>query len=342
MIPTIGCVGYATEQGLGRLAKDFYDHGVIQSMLIYDHPDGRRTQTEWYPSGTPRVSGRDWATNPRHRETVAQFVESVGIVLFFETPFDWNILPVLRKRNKRAVLVPMYEWTLLNPPYSFDKIICPSKLDQRYFPGAPYLPIPVASDRWKLRKRALRFLHNGGGIGSREHKGTRQLIEAIPFVKSPIEITIRAQNGAALQRIVNDNPASKSDPRVKWEFGEVPYDNLWDDHDVLVQPEKYNGLSLPLQEAFAAGMVVMTTDRFPMNDWLPRAPLIPVESTQQVQAARGHNWIEESIVNPREIARVIDLFYGEDVEDLSRAGAVYASRYNWGHLKELWVREIAW
>jgi len=84
VIPTIGCVGYATEQGLGRLAKDFYDHGVVQSMMIYDHPDGRRTQTEWYPPGTPRVSGRDWATNPRHRDTVARFVESVDVVLFFE------------------------------------------------------------------------------------------------------------------------------------------------------------------------------------------------------------------------------------------------------------------
>ena len=39
---------------------------------------------------------------------------------------------------------------------------------------------------------------------------------------------------------------------------------------MFVFPEKFNGLSLPLQEARAAGMLVLATDRFPMNTWLPR------------------------------------------------------------------------
>lgn len=339
MIPRIGQIVYASEQGLGRLGKSFYDAGIVSEVLIYAHPDGRETRREWYPESTSMVHGRDFAT--RCRTDVAHFLSKIDVCLFFETPFDWNVLPLCKKHGVKTVLVPMYEWSLLNPPYSFDKVICPSLLDQQYFPGAPFLPIPVEPKFWKPRTKALRFLHNGGGIGSREHKGTRQLIESIPYVQSPISLTIRAQNGAALERILAANPAARSDRRVTWEFGERLYETLWDDHDVLIAPEKFNGLSLPLQEGFAAGMMVMTTDRFPMNTWLPKGSLIPVASTQTVQVMGGHNRIEESIVDPVEIARCIDSWHGADIAEFSQAGKDFGERYNWKNLKPFWAREIA-
>lgn len=339
MIPKIGAVGYCTRQGLGYLMKDFYDHGITSEVLIYTHPDGREMVRGWYPESTKVVQGRDFAR--RCRADVKEFLAKIDICLFFETPFDWNILPLCKHHAVKTVLVPMYEWSLINQPYPFDKVICPSLLDQRYFPGAPFLPIPVDPKFWKLRTKALRFLHNGGGIGAREHKGTRQLIEAIPYVQSPISLTVRAQNGAALERILAANPAARSDRRVTWEFGERPYESLWDDHDVLIAPEKFNGLSLPLQEAYAAGMLVMTTDRFPMNTWLPKGPLIPVTSTQTVQVMGGHNRIEESIVDPVEIARCIDRWYGADIAEFSQVGKDFGERYNWKNLKPFWAQEIA-
>ena len=223
------------------MGKSFYDAGIVSEVLIYAHPDGRETRREWYPESTSMVHGRDFAT--RCRTDVAHFLSKIDVCLFFETPFDWNVLPLCKKHGVKTVLVPMYEWSLLNPPYSFDKVICPSLLDQQYFPGAPFLPIPVEPKFWKPRTKALRFLHNGGGIGSREHKGTRQLIESIPYVQPPISLTIRAQNGAALERILAANPAARSDRRVTWEFGERLYETLWDDHDVLIAPEKFTPIA---------------------------------------------------------------------------------------------------
>lgn len=339
MIPRVGSINYATRQGLGYLAKDFYDHGITSEVLIYAHPDGRETVREWYPESTRIVVGRDFST--RCRTDVAQFLSKIDVCLFFETPFDWNVLPLCKKHGVKTVLVPMYEWSLLSPPYQFDKVISPSLLDQKYFPGSPFLPVPVTDRYWRQRTTALRFLHNGGGIGAREHKGTRQLIEAIPYIQSPVSLTVRAQNGAALERILKDNPRSHADRRVTWEFGERSYETLWDDHDVLIAPEKFNGLSLPLQEAFAAGMLVMTTDRFPTNTWLPKGPLIPVASTQTVQVMGGHNRIEESVVDPVEIARCIDAWHGADIVEFSKVGKEFATRYNWRNLKPMWSREIA-
>jgi len=339
MIPRIGQIVYATEQGLGRLGKSFYDAGIASEVLIYQHPDGRETQRQWYPDGTAVVSGPTFSA--KHRLEVAQFLSNIDVCLFFETPFDWNVLPLCAKYKVKTVLVPMYEWSLMNPPYQFDKVICPSLLDQQYFPGAPFIPIPVEPKFWKLRTKALRFLHNGGGIGAREHKGTRQLVEAIPYIQSPVNLTIRAQNGKALERILAANPRSRADRRVTWEFGERSYETLWDDYDVLIAPEKFNGLSLPLQEAFAAGMLVVTTDRFPMNTWLPKGPLIPVASKQTVQVQGGHNLIEESVVDPVEIARCIDQWHGQDIAEFSKAGRDFGDRYNWGKLRPYWVKEIA-
>ena len=339
----IGTVGYATRQGLGYLMKSFHGAGVVQSVLVYEHPDGRPTQP-WYPNA-PVVRGRGWASNPMMRERVDGFLDGIDICLFFETPFDWSILSILRKRGIASVLVPMYEWFPLNPPDRFDGIICPSKLDQRYFHDAPFLPIPVDGVPWQQRKRALRYLHNAGGIGSREHKGTRQLIEALPYLRKPIKLTIRAQNDRALRRIVDANAsivrAATESGMLALEYGDREYDTLWDGYDVLVQPEKYNGLSLPLQEAFAAGMLVMTTDRFPANDWLPGGPLIEASGTQRVQAAPGHNWIEETLVSPERIAWTIDAWHGAPISDLSLAGRRYAERNSWTALREAWVREIA-
>jgi len=40
-----GAIVLATDQGLGYLAKDFYDNGIINKVLIYKH-SRRKNHTE--------------------------------------------------------------------------------------------------------------------------------------------------------------------------------------------------------------------------------------------------------------------------------------------------------
>ena len=86
---------------------------------------------------------------------------------------------------------------------------------------------------------------------------------------------------------------------------------------------------MPLQEALAAGMVVMSTDRYPMNTWLPKSPLIPVESTHKVRVAGPYNEIEECVVNPVTIAATIDAWIGRDISGLSSACLAWAHHHSW-------------
>lgn len=321
----VAALSYATSQGLSHLLKAFYDHGLVTHPIIMRHPASRREPNmHWYPRGTPVVSG------PRHRSwgRALEVISSADVFLAFETFFDWSIIDFCRRRNTKTVLMPMYEWTPARMSHKPDLMLCPSLLDRDYL-GGEFLTVPVDPSHWKLRTRADRFLHNAGNVGCREHKGTRQLLEAIPLVQNPdFRITVRAQDERALRSIVQGCPAAESDPRCKIEYGEIPYEKLWDDHDVLIAPEKQNGLSLPLQEGWAAGMAVMTTDRYPMNAWLPKELLIPVERYEKAHNG-GCIEFDSAVVNPRDIAATIDAWIGKDISQFSLAGKAWADTNSW-------------
>lgn len=330
----VGTICYATEQGVGYLAKSFFDAGIVTDPIIIKYPRGKVDHREWYPEGTPFVHSR---VVP---ESVAgEFIRDIDVLLCFETPFDWSFPNKCRERGVKTVMIPMHEWFPIKPQHTFDAFICPSELDVDYFPDSKFIPIPVDVP-WELRITAERFLHNGGNLGCREHKGTRQLLQAIPKIRSGAEITIRAQNTSGLSKMVQDVYGGLIPHRLKLELGEKSYEDLWSEYDAVVVPEKFNGLSLPLQEARAAGLLVMTTDRYPANTWLPKEPLIRVDSeSRQVVAKSCLNFVE-SEVRPEDIAAKIDEWYGKDISDYSLAGKYWAEEMSWDALKPIYLEEL--
>lgn len=333
--PRIGSVVYATEQGLGYLAKSFYDAGVIDRVLIYRHHK-YHNHTEWYPPDTPNL-----ITRPFKGPDVDKFLSEIDVCLFFETPFDWNFPDLCRQHGVRTVMIPMYEWFPVNPSHRFDKFICPSLLDCTYFLGSPFLQIPVDPSTWKPRVFAQRFLHNSGHIGFRRHKGTFELLKAIPHLSPDIDLTIRSQEPQEFYQLVKEaqiEPAKY--PNVKFEVGNFPKEHLFDGYDVLVAPEKFNGMSFPLQEAFAAGLLVITTNRFPMNTWLPVNPMVSVYKTQRARVSGPYNEFDECIIDPKEIARVINEWQGRNISLYSCQGYHWAQSNSWEKLKPQFIREI--
>jgi hypothetical protein len=330
----VGSICYATSQGLGHLAKDFYDAGIVTDVMVFKHPGGTApSHMDWYPKGT-----YEWASRPFKGEKLERWLDDIDVVLCFETPFDWVFPQRCRERGVKTVIMPMYEWFLQRPPHQFDLFLNPSLLDQQYFPQGIFIPVPVRQ-KWTQRTHAVKWLHNAGNIGCRGHKGTLELLKAMKYVKSPIELTVRCQFPKGLRTLIDEAKCSE-DTRIKFVAGEIPYDQLFADHDCVVVPEKFNGLSLPLQEAFASGMMVMTTDRFPTNTWLPNEPLIPVESVRRAQTQGGHLEFDECIVSPQAIAKKIDEFYGKDITSLSLLGKEYGEKNSWDVLKPLYIEAM--
>ncbi|MGL6095392.1 MAG: glycosyltransferase [Fimbriiglobus sp.] len=336
----VGTICYATRQGIGHLPRSFYDAGVVTDVMTFRH--GSRPAAEgWYPEGTVELVGRPF-TGP----VVEAFIKSVDLMLFFETPFDWDVLALCKRLGTKTAVVPMYECTPVRRPHEPDAWLCPSLLDCEYFLGSPFVPIPVDPPKsgWVKREEATMFVHNGGNLGLRGHKGTLELLKATRHVKSPdFMLTVRAQDEKGLKALVDQCPWVKADPRVSIEPGEVDEARLFEGFDVFIMVEKYNGLSLPLREARAAGMVVVTTDRFPTNTWLPRGPLIPVKSYSAQRVGGAYNPYQEAYATPEAIAetidRVIDMT-GPEVEEYSESGRDWAERNSWRELKPVWADHL--
>lgn len=299
-----GSIVLATEQGLGYLARDFYDNGVIDMVCVHPHST-RKNHYEWYPG---HVS----------RETL---LEKCDTLIFFETPFDWRIIREARERGIRTVLIPMYECTRFPFPYEPDEVWTPSALDTRFYGDktTKEVTIPVPNRvKWKLRRKALVFVHNAGNGGLGGRNGTKELVEAFRHVKSDARLIVRSQV-----------PVMCDDPRIDVRIG--TFDDIWDEGDVFVFPEKFNGLSLPLQEAFASGMAVMAGDRFPMNEWLPAGMLIPVSGYHRERIAVEFDCAE---YDPKEIAATIDSWYGRDISEFSLLGKQFNEKNSWKKLRE--------
>lgn len=307
----IGSVVFATEQGLGILAKDLYDHGVIHRVMIQPHSRHREFHS-WYGS-----NGR-----PLHRDNYDWFFEGLDAVIFLETPFDWSLIVEARKRGIVTMLMPD-ECTPYPLHYEPDIILCPSALERTYNEGKYCLDVVFPPTvEWHLRSKAHIFIHNAGHGGLGGRNGTRELIEAMQYVKSPIKLIIRSQT----------HEFSSNDPRVEIRHGTVPHEQLWAQGDVFVFPDKFAGLSMPMQEAFAAGMLVMTSNRYPNNVWLPTAPLIPVSGYKMEQLGIK---FQSAIITPQDIATTMDFWYGENIELYSSLGFAWSKTHTWGKLKKV-------
>lgn len=314
----IGSIVYATEQGLGRLAKSFFDHGVVNKVLIYPH-SSRFNHPDWYGDKARiySIENIDW------------LLEGLDTMLYFEEPFNWKIIPTARDRGIKNVFMPMYECTRYPMPYEPDTIICPSLLDLEYYKekNAVFLPVPVDLP-WKERKKAEVFIHNAGNGGLGGRNGTKELLYAMEYVKSPIKLIIRTQ----------EKQFSSDDPRVEIRYGTVPFEELYNEGDVFVFPEKFNGLSLPLQEAFASGMLVMCGNRFPVNTWLPVEPMIPVHLYTKERIAVNFDCAQ---YDPKRIAATIDAWYGKDITAYSLKGKLWGQKNHWRSLKKEYLKICA-
>lgn len=306
----IGSIVLATEQGLGYLAKDFYDNGVIDKVAIMPHSK-RTNHNEWYEGDLLSVE---------------ELLDRVDTLLFFETPLIGEVLPIAKKKGIKTVLMPMYECTNREIARKMDVVISPSVLDQDFYEGSEFIPVPV-TQKWKLRKKAKVFVHNAGNGGLNGRNGTKELLKAMEYVKSPIKLIVRSQSM---------NLKSK-DPRVEIQ-GSIPRETLYDEGDVFIFPEKFNGLSLPLQEAYASGMAIMATDRRPMDTWLPNDLLIPVKETKKEYV---YFQFDSAVIDPKDIAIKIDEWYDKDISVFSRGGREWAKRNSWKELKSKYLEVCA-
>jgi len=302
-----GIILYATEQGLGRQARSFVENGLVQEVFIYKH-SRYVNHEEWYPN---------------HTKDFDEFLSKIDELWMIETPFDWKYFLKAREKGIRTVLFLMYECSRL--PYIPDVLVGGSIMEKIHFgEDVKVVNVPAPKEiKWRLREKAQVFIHNAGHGGLGGRNGTKELIEAMKYVKSPIKLIIRSQI-----------PITCNDPRVEVRIGDFPYETMFDEGDVFIYPDKFGGSCLPIQEAFSAGMAVMASNRLPLNTWLPKEILIPIKGYKKERITEKE--FDSAIVDPRDIANSIEMCYNTDITRYSLAGKKWAEDNSWSVLKPIY------
>jgi len=332
----VGSIVYATQSGLGILAKEFYDAGIINSVLIeVENNKGLETNLSMFP-GSPTIgpggSAFTHSWSAADDETINNFLDSIDVFLAFEIPFYAKIIDELKTRGKPFILMPMYECT---PPHlTADLFLAVSDLDKKYInrfhPNSPVERINVPAHSkltYRERSKAKIFVHNDGNGSSFDRNGTRDLLAALPYVQSPIKLLVRSQKRKHFC----------DDPRVEVINESLPFDKLWSEGDMFIFPERFNGLSLPIQEAYASGMPVMCGNRFPLNQWLPKDLLINIKENK-IGNILPNVPFNYACYDHKVLANHIDLWYDKDISSYSRMGKEWASQNSWDILRPQYLK----
>ncbi len=314
----LGMICRFDNSGLGSLSWEFARHLKPSKVLLVENAVFQTFPERYAELTTRRVPGGSTMSQDDRN----WILEDVDVLLSIETFYSYDLVRDAKQKGVKTVLVTMFEMMPDQVPIRPDHYLCPSTLDYKVLSGPKtYLPIPLATDRliWNERKEAKTFIHTASHGGMNGRKGTGLFIEAMKYVKSDIKVLINTWN-----------PFVCEDPRV--EVRQKNFKNYWQawrEGDVLVYPQDYNGICLPVSEAFASGLGLVTTDIEPFNEWLPEECLFKPTSMYKTRAAHGLIEVDAAKIDPQVIAAKIDEIAGMDLRPMSAKGKKYAQENSW-------------
>ena len=314
----IALIARADNSGLGTLSREFAEHLKPHKVLIVENGQFHVFPERYEAFETRRVASTDTITP----NLANWLLEGTDVLLSIETFYSSDIVTLAREKGVKTALVTMFEMQSWPMPIKPDLFICPSTLDYQVMPNPKvYLPIPFNTDRlvWKQRTTANTFIHTASHGGMNGRKGTALLIEATRYLKSDVKIIINTWQGFFV-----------TDSRIEVRL--VNYKNYWQcwqEGDVVIHPQDYNGICLPISEAFCSGMALITTNIKPFNEWVPKECLFEPSGFYKTRAAAGLIEVDAAKIDPKVLAAKIDAMAGQDITAISLKGKKYAEENSW-------------
>lgn len=311
MVKQVGIIGRDNKKGLGTLTWGYVKHLPITRVLCLGDVGEKRYAKGWYY---------------RHMTDglADRFLTGLDAVILLETAFP-NVLTLAKQKGVKTLLKVNYEY-LPEKHVAPDVYLCSSSLNYESVAGnKKLLPDPVDTDEvtFRLRKKAKTFVHTTGKtIG--DANGTNEVIEAIKKVKSDVRFII--YSFADLK--VND-------PRVEVRKPTDNYYELFTEGDVFLSPQKFRATSLPIQEAMASGMPVLTTNIKPFNEFCQF--LSNVSEYKTVELLRK---AQSAVIDTNVLAEKIDEVANTDITTKSKQAYKYAQSISWKSLKKSYEQTI--
>lgn len=339
----IGLIARADNRGLGQQTWEFARHIQPAKTLVINCRSAKPLplRLERFPGATVV---NNWPTS----QDFARWLPGLDAVYTAETPYDHSLFALAAKIDIRTVLhvnpefLAHFQRPTLPHPSLF---AAPTTWMYNKFPEPKcLLPVPVATEHFTphTADRATNFLHIVGRPAIHDRAGTADFLRALELVTADIKATITCQEPGyvhALMRTNNIHLPMNIDLRVS----DADVENYWElytNQHVLVSPRRFGGLSLPMQEACAAGMPVLATAVEPNTSWLPAGWLVAAQRTGAFQA---HTEVDLYSIDYRQLAAKIDRFAGDNsyYRDASAQALGIAKQLSWDNLESEYRRVLA-
>lgn len=278
----LGLIARADHRGLGQQTRAVFEQLHPAKTMVVNCPSAHPLplHLEYFPGAT--VVNRI----PTDQDCHDFLREGIDVVYSAETFYNPNLPDIARQYGVKTVLHINREF--LDRKDRPDLWAAPSWWHFDEIPDPKiFLPVPIDLSKYPPqppRDTATRFLHVIGRPAIHDRNGTADLLDALAYVPTPIELTIRCQD----EHYVSGLLASRRIPRhihLNVHTGDVPnHADLYTGQDVLVLPRRFGGLCLPANEALGAGLPVVMPDISPNNTWLPAEWLVPAESRASFMA----------------------------------------------------------
>jgi glycosyltransferase involved in cell wall biosynthesis len=271
------------------------------------------------------------------------------IFVAVETTFNEKVVnAVCTARKVRLATIVMHESYV--PYRTFPNLfICPVKCcyDKVVEPNKVYfeLPFEIESFKYVPRTQARRFLHIMGYGAAYNRRQTREVVAGFLAANLPgSTLTVHCQQP------IEKEYGKVHDPRIIYRFNEMRTPaEVYAGFDVLLQPDSYAGFNLPLLEAKACGMPVITVEGPPMNELVRdvdalirpvRCERVGTKATSDSLQRTHELNMTRYIVSPEGVAEAIRRMAACDIRAKSARARKCAEAHAWTEAKAEELRQL--
>lgn len=343
----LGLISYVNHSGLGSIAASFRKHLPLDSQFIIKHPI-KDVPGEPYDIGIPHTFGDLEPTKEQLNEYLD--VCKPEIVIVVETPFNFDFFQIMYDKGIKVVLIPMIDSIEVKRfiPYEkyIDLVINFTKVGQGIYEkqligsdiNGIHIPYPIDTEYFCLDSNDTHytFLHSEGYGGAGFRKSTDLVFSAfqqLSYVYKNISMKVNSQVGekehSQLRSIkgVIINSKEIDEAKITYEEGKI-----------YIAPSRREGLGLPILEAMACGLPVITTDAPPMNEWFSKD--YPLLVKVQCQTDLPYGDIPMYTPNAYDLMKKMEFAYKnpklmEQIGETNRI--IIQEKFSWDVLRDMYL-----